>query len=81
MPAHSLSAPARATLIAAARLMPGVWGVLGSSVGVNDAHAVVPPVHQRGLSIRWSSGSVLASARRARPMTSRWISLVPSKIV
>ena len=35
----------------------------------------------RGASIRWSSGSVLACARRARPITSRWISLVPSKIV
>ena len=36
---------------------------------------------QRGASIRWSSGSVLALARNARPTTSRWISLVPSKMV
>src|SRR5687767_13849985 len=31
VPAHSFSAPARAVVIAAARLMPGVCGVLGSS--------------------------------------------------
>src|SRR5688572_10447892 len=31
VPAQSFSAPARARVIAAARLMPGVWGVLMSS--------------------------------------------------
>src|SRR4051794_9456186 len=31
VPAHSFSAPARAVSIAAMRVMPGVWGVLGSS--------------------------------------------------
>src|SRR5262245_28327859 len=31
VPAHSFSAPARAVVIAAARVMPGVCGVLGSS--------------------------------------------------
>src|SRR5258708_7289436 len=31
VPAHSFSAPTRAKLIAAARLMPGVWAVFGSS--------------------------------------------------
>src|SRR4051794_39167716 len=31
VPAHSFSAPARAAVIAAARLMPGVCGVLASS--------------------------------------------------
>ena len=31
VPAHSLFAPAEACVIAAARVMPGVWGVLGSS--------------------------------------------------
>ena len=36
---------------------------------------------QCGASIRWSSGSVFAAALRARPITSRWISLVPSKMV
>ncbi len=36
---------------------------------------------QRGVCIRWSSGSVLAWARNARPITRRWISLVPSKMV
>ncbi len=40
-----------------------------------------PAIAQRGVSIRWSRGSVLALARSARPMTRRWISLVPSKIV
>ena len=33
---------------------------------------------QRGSSIRWSSGSVLAAARSVRPMTRRWISLFAS---
>src|SRR5262245_581037 len=32
VPAHSFSAPTRALVIAAARLIPGVWGVLESSV-------------------------------------------------
>src|SRR5215203_3284797 len=31
VPAHSLSAPARALVMAAARVMPGVWGVSVSS--------------------------------------------------
>jgi hypothetical protein len=31
VPAHNLLAPVRACVIAAARVMPGVWGVLGSS--------------------------------------------------
>lgn len=39
---------------------------------LSDARAHAPGgIPYRGASIRWSSGSVLASARRARPITSR----------
>ena len=45
VPAHSFSAPARAAVIAAARLIPGVCGVFGSSSSrAHDPHAVQAPV-------------------------------------
>jgi hypothetical protein len=34
VPAHSLLAPVRACVIAAARFMPGVWGVFRSSASL-----------------------------------------------
>ena len=45
VPAHSFSAPARAVVIAAARLMPGRLRRVGVELaGAHDAHAVQAPV-------------------------------------
>jgi len=68
-----LGGPLGALIERAARCLPRrvVWRALGRGGAPRRADQ----------SISWSSVSSLAFARSARPITMRWISLVPSKIV
>ena len=65
VPAHSFSAPARAVVIAAARLMPGRLRRVGVKLaGAHDAHAVKAPVRDPSCGYR-----VGPAAIRIAPVT------------
>src|SRR3954468_8764653 len=62
VPAHSFSAPARAAVIAAARFMPGVCGVLGSS---SSAWTTQTPFRRQSMAPVCLRGQLEPHVRRA----------------
>src|SRR4051794_23998033 len=66
VPAHSLSAPARAAVIAAARLMPGVCGVLTSSWWARTTRTPCSRQSGAGMLGAWRMAHADANAARER---------------
>src|SRR4051794_26528522 len=64
VPAQSFSAPARARVMAAIRLIPGVWGVLGSSSSPRTTRT--PRSRQSVTSAVWRSRVGNTGAARGR---------------